>query len=79
MSVIDYQDPSACAKKIRKPGYMHKSHIGDTWIADESSKQCRHDRRMITPECVGCMRPSDVDYLKRAGLWIDGVSHEANK
>lgn len=70
---------TTCANKTRQPGYWHRSHLGDTYIANTMSELCRHDQRMLTRECAGCMKPSDVDYLKQVGLWVPGVSHEVTE
>lgn len=50
-----------------------------TWVADTSSQLCRHDRKAVTPECVGCKFPLDVEYLKRNGLWIEGIAYGVQK
>ena len=60
MSVLDYQDLSACAKKIRKPGYWKivtefvdgVPGVVIKWISDQSSTDCKYDRRHSDPACA---------------------------
>lgn len=59
MSVLDYQDLSACAKKIRKPGYWKlcveytngRPEQKTRWIADRSTLDCQYDRKAIDLAC----------------------------
>ena len=50
--VMDGHDHTACAGKIRQTGYMHKSHLGETWIEDRSTVDCKYDRRRVDPACA---------------------------
>ena len=60
MSVLDYQDLTACANKTRKSGYW-KLCVEFTnglpeqktrWIVDKSTVECQYDRKSIDPACA---------------------------
>lgn len=61
MSVLDFQDLTACANKERKAGYwkletrfdkngMPFSH--PLFVSDRSTKDCKYDRKAIDPACA---------------------------
>ena len=61
MSVLDYQDLTACANKERKSGYWMRSTVFNKdgipvpktiWIADRSTVDCMYDRKAIDPACA---------------------------
>ncbi len=60
MSVLDFTDLTACANKQRKDGYLHRGvefidgypQVVVNWIPDQSSTDCKYDRRKIDPACA---------------------------
>jgi len=60
MSVLDFTDLTACANKIRQPGYWHLGVIylnglpqpHSMFIADRSSRECKYDRKHADPACA---------------------------
>jgi hypothetical protein len=59
-SVLDFNDLTACANKIRQPGYwklatefLNGLPVQRTvWIEDASSRECKYDRKAIDPACA---------------------------
>lgn len=59
MSVIDFNNLSACANKQRQSGYWHygiefinrQPVPVTTWIPDMMSKECRYDRKQVDTAC----------------------------
>ena len=59
-SVLDGHDHAACANKERKDGYWHRGvefvdgvpEVVVKWIADQSSTDCKYDRKAIDPACA---------------------------
>lgn len=60
---MDGFDHSACAAKIRKPGYWHVGFNPQcgvepvrAWVADRSTVACQYDRRHADAACAaaGC-------------------------
>ena len=73
MSVLDFQDLTACASKVRKPGYWHVGAsvidsgefpsmpaLIKTWVPDTMTKNCNYDRKQDDPACIGCKRVDGV-------------------
>lgn len=60
MSVLDYQDLTACANKKRVSGYWKLSTVFEDgfpeqfreWIPDRSTVDCKYDRKAIDPACA---------------------------
>lgn len=60
MSVLDFTDLTACANKQRKDGYWHRGvefidghpEVVVNWIPDQSSTDCKYDRRQTDPACA---------------------------
>ena len=73
-SVLDGHDHTACANKVRQPGYWHVAAgmIGGTavlkqeWVPDRSTVECKYDRRRIDPACAAakCARIGGIDHGK---------------
>ncbi len=69
-SVLDGHDHAACANKERKAGYWHRGvefvdgvpEVVIKWIADQSSTDCKYDRRATDPACAAakCVRINGV-------------------
>lgn len=69
-SVLDFQDLTACANKERKAGYWHRGvefvdgvpEVVVKWIDDQSSTDCKYDRRETDPACSAakCVRINGV-------------------
>ena len=59
-SVLDGHDHTACAKKVRQPGYWHVAAViidgapvaKKEWVQDLSTVECKYDRRRIDPACA---------------------------
>jgi hypothetical protein len=57
-SVLDLTDLSACANKIRQPGYYAPNgYNGDgrmsmLWIEGRSTVECKYDRKQVDPACA---------------------------
>ena len=60
MSVLDYQDLTACANKERKNGFWKQSIqfrdgwpvAFNEWIPDRSTVDCKYDRKAVDPACA---------------------------
>lgn len=73
MSVLDFTDLTACANKVRQPGYWHVGAsvidsvefpampaLIKTWVPNVMTKNCNYDRKAIDPACINCKRIDGV-------------------